>query len=344
MWKKTNNKNKIYCGNCGEAGHIYRNCRQPITSFGIILLKYKNADLFFDIFNDMEFLMIQRKDSISYVEFIRGKYSIDKANYILRMFSDMTPEERNNLQNFQFKELWNKLWMNHDSNIFKSEYESSIEKFNLLKNGVVNKENKFISINKFIESTKSYYDTPEWEFPKGRRNIREDDVTCACREFEEETAIDKDSYYLLNCIPPFQELFTGTNSIKYRIIYYIGIYNSDKDISVNPNNITQASEIGNIGWYNFEKTLNSIKPHFLEKKKVVSSIFNLFMSIMEVNNIKNIINNDEETVQSITSIVSRSHRPLKQFYSKNTKLNIKNRKEQTNSDSDDSDKNMQQPI
>ena len=100
MWKKNINnknlnKNKIYCGNCGEAGHIYRNCRQPITSFGVILIDYKSQDLVSNnIFNDLKFLMIQRKDSISYVEFIRGKYNIDKSEYILWLFSDMTEYER----------------------------------------------------------------------------------------------------------------------------------------------------------------------------------------------------------------------------------------------------------
>ena len=52
MWKKPTSRNKIYCGNCGEAGHIYRNCRQPITSFGIILLKYKPNESLFDIWNN----------------------------------------------------------------------------------------------------------------------------------------------------------------------------------------------------------------------------------------------------------------------------------------------------
>jgi 8-oxo-dGTP pyrophosphatase MutT (NUDIX family) len=344
MWKKNNNirTNKIYCGNCGDAGHIYRNCRQPITSFGIILLKYDEIESSFDVFNNLKFLMIQRKDSISYVEFIRGKYLIDKSTYISRLFSDMTPQERYNLQNYDFKELWNKLWMNHDSNIFKNEFEISFEKFNTLKKGIINKENVFISIDKFIEKTQSKYNTPEWEFPKGRRNIREEDIKCARREFEEETAIEKSSYFLLDFIPPFQELFTGSNNIKYRIVYYIGIYKSNKEISVNPNNITQASEIGNIGWFNFENAIKIIKPHFLEKKKVITSIFYLFMSIMETNNYKNIINNDEETFQSMSSIVSRSHRPLKQFYSKNSKFYFKNKRESnSNSDSDDSDKNMQ---
>ena len=67
--------------------------------------------------------MIQRKDSISYVEFIRGKYSLEKSSYIFRLFSDMTHNEREKIRLNDFKTLWDLLWMNHDSNIFKNEYE-----------------------------------------------------------------------------------------------------------------------------------------------------------------------------------------------------------------------------
>ena len=28
------NKKNIYCLNCSEKGHIYRYCREPITSYG----------------------------------------------------------------------------------------------------------------------------------------------------------------------------------------------------------------------------------------------------------------------------------------------------------------------
>ena len=340
MWKNKNQRNKIYCGNCGEAGHIYRNCRQPITSFGVILLRNNQKNAIFNPFTDIEFLMIQRKDSISYVEFIRGKYNIDKSDYIKRLFEDMTPTERDSINFSDFKTLWEKLWMNHDSNIFKNEYDSAFEKFKILKNGITNKENIHISIEKFISITNSLYSTPEWEFPKGRRNIREDDEMCAIREFKEETGIEDDSYFIINSIPPFQELFIGSNNIKYRIIYYIGIYTSEKEINVNPSNITQASEIGNIGWVNYANVLNIIKPHFIEKK-VITSIFSLFMTITDMSSFKNIVENDEETLQYITSIVSRYHRPLKQFYSKNSKTASKSKKIMMSSDSDDSDKNMQ---
>ena len=30
------NKNYNICNNCGKSGHVYNNCKVPITSYGII--------------------------------------------------------------------------------------------------------------------------------------------------------------------------------------------------------------------------------------------------------------------------------------------------------------------
>ena len=59
-----------YCNNCGLTGHIFSNCKYPITSVGIIAFRYNN--------NNIEYLMIRRKDTIGYIEFMRGKYSINQ--------------------------------------------------------------------------------------------------------------------------------------------------------------------------------------------------------------------------------------------------------------------------
>lgn len=39
------------------------------------------------------YLMVQRKDSVAYVEFIRGKYDLSNKTYIEKMFRNMTLEE-----------------------------------------------------------------------------------------------------------------------------------------------------------------------------------------------------------------------------------------------------------
>ena len=38
-------KKNVYCGNCGEFGHLYRRCTQPITSLGLISYRIDNNKL-----------------------------------------------------------------------------------------------------------------------------------------------------------------------------------------------------------------------------------------------------------------------------------------------------------
>jgi 8-oxo-dGTP pyrophosphatase MutT (NUDIX family) len=41
-----------------------------------------------------------------------------------------------------------------------------------------------------LNEIKEYWDTPEWGFPKGKKNRNENDRECAIREFREETNIE----------------------------------------------------------------------------------------------------------------------------------------------------------
>ena len=78
---------KSYCNNCGNYGHVYKNCRHPILSYGIILYhKCKKT-------NEIKIVMIERKDSLSYIEFLRGKYSsIFNLEYLKLLFSRMSSD------------------------------------------------------------------------------------------------------------------------------------------------------------------------------------------------------------------------------------------------------------
>ena len=75
------------CSNCGNNGHIFQNCQYPITSIGIIVYR-KNINGVF------EYLMIRRKDTIGYIEFIRGKYPLCNKEYIKNIISEMTDTEK----------------------------------------------------------------------------------------------------------------------------------------------------------------------------------------------------------------------------------------------------------
>ena len=63
----------IICNNCGKQGHQFHQCKLPITSYGIILFRPS--------LKGTQYLMIRRKHTLGFVDFIRGKYSIYNKNY-----------------------------------------------------------------------------------------------------------------------------------------------------------------------------------------------------------------------------------------------------------------------
>ena len=69
-----NEPNKYFCNNCNRTNHVYNNCRAPITSIGVIAFRCGESG--------PEFLMIRRRDSFGFVDFIRGKYSLNDEAYI----------------------------------------------------------------------------------------------------------------------------------------------------------------------------------------------------------------------------------------------------------------------
>ena len=266
-------KKNVYCGNCGKFGHIYKRCTAPITSLGVICYK---KDYTYENEYEIKYLMIQRRDTLGFVEFMRGKYNIDNMNYIYKLFGIMTKKERNKIESYQFDHLWNELWMDKNSRQYHNEYDNSKRKFYKLQKGVmINDTDKvtLISLNKDVDC---YYEEPEWGFPKGRRNLHESDYNCAVREFEEESGLTKKQYNVNFDIKPLDEVFLGSNNIRYRHIYYIAEYTDQtKSLEVDKSNFTQVSEVSNIKWFPYEEALERIRPYNEEKKKVLTEAHNI---------------------------------------------------------------------
>ena len=180
-----------YCNNCGKHGHNYNQCKLPITSLGAIAFRYHN--------NNIEYLMIRRKDTLGFIDFIRGKYSTTNKDYLMNMIKQMTIDEKHQLLNNSFDQIWSNIWGNANiSNQYKTEENSSKIKFNQLRNGIHYKNQVFTLNDIVTESFKyTHWDEPEWGFPKGRRNFNEADLNCALREFTEETGFNMNSLKLI---------------------------------------------------------------------------------------------------------------------------------------------------
>ena len=242
--------NKILCNNCGNIGHLFYNCKKPITSFGLICYRINKE-------NNIEYLLVQRKDSLGYVDFLRGKYNENNNFQLKNIINEMTETEKQNILNYTYSELWDKLWNKHNE-----KYE------------IKNEENfNYVKIYKsFLFKTVCKWEEPEWGFPKGRRNYKEKDIDCAIREFEEETGYSK--YYLnfIKNLNPFEEIFTGSNLKSYKHKYFL---TNIKYINTLDDTSHQKSEIGDMKWFTYQECLKKIRNYNIEKIQILMSINNL---------------------------------------------------------------------
>lgn len=252
-------KNNNICNNCGKQGHLFHQCKLPITSYGIILFRSNNEGL--------QFLMIRRKDSFGFIDFIRGKYSPYNIYQIQNIVDEMSLSEKERILTEPFEKLWIEMWGETSNIQYKNEESLSSKKMDIIRNGVIMDE-KTTTLENIVEQSTTQWSEPEWEFPKGRRNNKEKDLDCALREFEEETGISRNKISVVENILPFEEIFIGTNHKSYKHKYFLAYMN---DLNENLDNF-QVTEVSKIEWKTYSKCLESIRPYNLEKKKLITNI------------------------------------------------------------------------
>lgn len=262
------NIKKDYCNNCGNYGHTYGNCRHPISSYGVILYNY-------DKDGEPSIVLVERKDSLSYIEFMRGKYkNIYDTDYIKLLFSRFSKTELDEIDKHDFDILWKKLWI-HTETInprIKREYRKSKSDFNKLKKGY-KKGEILVNIKYLVDNVNTPYIFNEWEIPKGRRKLHENNRECALREFYEETNVEPKLFKLYKNIIPIVEEYVGINNVRYKHIYYIGHISKKCELIINKENIDQYTEIKDIKWCNEEEALKKIRVYDDNKKKVIINFF-----------------------------------------------------------------------
>jgi 8-oxo-dGTP pyrophosphatase MutT (NUDIX family) len=260
--------NKNYtniCQNCGIKGHHIRNCNNPITSLGVVLYNRDKKGL--------KYLLVRRKNTIGFVEFIRGKYAINDKTYILQLFNVMTENEIQLITDKDFPYLWEFLWMdkrfNKTSQKVKRDYDAAFEKFKKIKEGYG--ENK-ISIEYFIEKKDKFYIEQEWGFPKGRRNFNENNYNAAIREFIEETNIKKKDIISSPESESYSEIYISYDNIQYQNIYYLAEYTGDGNFTIDKSKHEQFTEISNIDFFPINNVMNKLRDYDVEKKRLINQI------------------------------------------------------------------------
>ena len=260
------NKNNLnICNNCGKHGHLFYQCKLPITSYGIILFTYDSSIQS----NQIKFLMIRRKDTFGYIDFIRGKYSPYNNEHIQNMINEMSVLEKERILKEPFEQLWKTMWGESSSHQHKNEENASAKKFEIIKNGILVNQEK-TSLKEMVQDSSTSWEETEWEFPKGRRDYEEKDLDCALREFEEETGIEKSKIKLIENIMPFEETFIGSNHKSYKHKYFLAFLESDlHDLFMN----YQKTEVSKMEWKTLEQCLECIRPYHLEKKELIQRIY-----------------------------------------------------------------------
>jgi 8-oxo-dGTP pyrophosphatase MutT (NUDIX family) len=341
--RKTNNTNlkkKTYkdyvCTNCGGNEHQYKSCPEPIVSWGMILVSYgklnrpihKDVELTMmdmsdtknrvlieskddrflvsEVHQKIKFLMISRKNSVGYVEFIRGRYRIEMIDQLAYLFRQMMSSELERIKisldmKDGFMYLWRDFWgAKYDSHHLLHEKTISQTNYMMLKSDSV--DGPQLSLRDIVESVKSDYDIPEWGFPKGRKDRFETDKECAKREFREETGYTDDDYQLIPEIKPLVENLIGTNGVKYRHIYYVGELLTDKQPH---NNITefQKNEIGDIMFMDINTALTCIRSYHMSRQILIKNLFTYYIDrIIESNRDREIEVKNEQKTLSVQNV------------------------------------------
>lgn len=241
-------KRKNICNNCGMQGHLFFSCKRPIMSFGIICYRYNSQR------NINEYLLVRRKDSLGYVDFLRGKYNVHNDFHIKQLVAEMTDYEIDGILNNEYSQLWSNLW-----NKKNEKFDSKInEKFDLVK---TKKKALFTQPIKWNE--------PEWGFPKGRRSGKENDYECSVREFEEETGYSSKHLIMIKNVGFIEEIFTGSNAKSYKHKYYICKMNH-KNTLCEKN--FQKEEISDLKWFSYCECISKIRDYNHEKLSVLKKV------------------------------------------------------------------------
>jgi len=206
------------------------------TSFGIIP--------FFVIDNQPYFILIQRKETISFVLFLKNKY--EKLN--------LNPEQEIKKMTTKEKLYLLDMLKWHENKNINSDLYSNLQKYK----------------HYLLEESNSQL---EWFFPKGRKNnSKESSYITAIREFYEETTFSKciKEIFIYKPIHCFKY---GSDNKKYNYIFYPALIDNTKlPFDLLDNKIIQVSsnEVSHIGIFTKEELkekIDNVIPNLYDKIK-----------------------------------------------------------------------------
>lgn len=284
------------CSNCNGRGHLFRECKKPIQSNGMLAwtLRGKTPEATARMMDDTRFrkedapamkegeflhwmrdlyatgeyelavCLIQRRHTISFEAFVRGKYNLDELEIHKER---LTIAERDSIRTKPWEGLYRQVMSDKDARYMQREKHRAKMLYDS------------IDLDGFLDGD-TVFDEPSWEFPKGRRFVHETDKQCALREFEEETGVPPADVLMLRgwC----EEEFCGTNKRMYRNKYYIALVHPKSDGPViDQNNPGQISEVADTRWFLYKDAMAILRPFHEEKRVALRTSYNDVLSILQ---------------------------------------------------------------
>lgn len=204
-----------------------------ITSYGIACVR-KNFDN-----GNYEVLMIKKKNTYSFTDFVRGTYDPYKDYDLEYIFDNMTITEKSIIQSKSYHTIW-MYWNGAEptKSSERSTYNRGIRKFEKL----CERNNTDFILDKLIQ--RNTHASLIWEIPKGRLDKKETPLAAAMREFKEETGVHENNLKIIS-ETPVEYSFTDCNA-KYRYIYFIAVPVSAKTPSYDITNQHMLKELSEL--------------------------------------------------------------------------------------------------
>jgi 8-oxo-dGTP pyrophosphatase MutT (NUDIX family) len=218
---------------------------KSIISYGLILFWYDENE------HDIYYLIVQRRDTFEYVDFIRGKYynvNGDVNGDVYKMVSNMATFERELLMTYPHDRLVDDLCAFNKTKPPRRWYDSPF----------CDRD----SIARVLPLREEAFKEPEYEFPKGRKNKDESSLHCAIREFREETKLSIE-FFLAN-IDDIVETYKGTDNRWYSTHFYVARCMVKKPIPEKTQvqkgvrTLSVSNEVSDVFWCNCKDTVSML--------------------------------------------------------------------------------------
>jgi hypothetical protein len=222
--------------------------KTAIPSYGLILFWYDEEE------KDIYYLIIQRRDTFEYIDFLRGNY----YGKIPDMIGNMATFEKELLLAYPCSDLRQDM----QASIFGPGPVRPLKSISRKK--IVYHQKEFLT--SVLTKATGVGSDPEFEFPKGRKSKvePETDLECAVREFREETQVCSD-LHLLPGIAPLTETYRGTDSKSYYTKFFVARCFEKKPTPARTSMETLvrkielvSDEVDNVYWYRCKDTAGKL--------------------------------------------------------------------------------------